>query len=159
MVRLFLTPPPLGNSGDTDAVKEILALLEKLESIIWAAMVSGDRFEARLWICRTISCIHSITPQEQCELFIELLRLKKSKHDVAVQLLQMIFENRPEKVGSIIAKKSCMLEKFFEGRLSHLYSRLAIAFVLYYYYFYYHIWHYMLYLSFMLSPHGFKITA
>lgn len=115
MVRLFLTPPPSGNSRDSNAVMERLALLEKLESIIWSAMVSGDRYEARLWLCNTISSIHSITPREQCELFIELLRLKKSKHDVAAQLLQMIFENRPGKAGSIIAKKSCTLEKFFEG--------------------------------------------
>ncbi|XP_020571339.1 uncharacterized protein LOC110018383 isoform X2 [Phalaenopsis equestris] len=115
MVRLFLSPPPSCISGDRDGVKERLTLLEKLESILWSAMVSGGRNEARLWLCNTISSIHSITPREQCELFIELLRLKKSKHDVAAQLLQMIFENRPSKVGSIIAKKCCMLEKFFEG--------------------------------------------
>ncbi|XP_020676373.1 uncharacterized protein LOC110095261 isoform X1 [Dendrobium catenatum] len=115
MVRLFLGPPPSGIFGDRDAVKERVELLEKLESVIWSAMVSGDRYEARLWLCNTISSIHSITLREQCKLFIDLLRLKKSKHDVAARLLQMIFENRPGLAGSIIAKKICMLEKFFEG--------------------------------------------
>ncbi|KAK8961020.1 hypothetical protein KSP40_PGU013748 [Platanthera guangdongensis] len=78
-------------------------------------MVYGGRYEARLWLCNTISTIHSITPRKQRDLFLELLRLRKSKHDVAPQLLQMIFENKPEKAGSIIANKCYMLEKFFDG--------------------------------------------
>lgn len=121
MVKLFLTPPS-DSQRDRGAVKERIVLLEKLESIIGSAMLSGGRNEARLWLCNTISSIHPITPSEQRDLFVELLQLRKSKHDVAAQLLQMIFENRPDKVGSIIAKKCCMLEKFFEGHPKRILS-------------------------------------
>lgn len=115
MVQLFLRKPASDGSGDGSAVKERFSLLQKLESIIWSIITSGGRYEVRLWLCNTISCIHSITPRDQCDLFIELLKSGLSKHDVAAQLLQIIFEKRPEKVGHIIAKKCCMLEKFFEG--------------------------------------------
>ncbi|KAK8947057.1 hypothetical protein KSP39_PZI006626 [Platanthera zijinensis] len=115
MVKLFLTQPPSDKQRDKDAVKERITLLEEIDSIIRSAMVYGGRYEARLWLCNTISTIHSITPQEQRDLFLELLRLSKSKHDVAPQLLQMIFENKPKKAGSIIANKCYMLEKFFDG--------------------------------------------
>lgn len=115
MVKLFLTQPPTDKQRDEVAVKERLALLEEIDSIIRSAMVYGGRHEARLWLFNTISSFHSITPREQRDLFLELLRLRKSKHDVAPQLLQMIFENKQEKAGSIIANQCCMLQKFFDG--------------------------------------------
>lgn len=96
-------------------MKERKALLQRLESIIWSLMTSGGRYEARLWLCDTISCIHTITSHNQRALFVDLLRCKRSKQDLAAQILRMIFEKRPEKVGPIIAKKTRMLEKFFEG--------------------------------------------
>ncbi|XP_077225120.1 uncharacterized protein LOC143858370 [Tasmannia lanceolata] len=115
MVQLFLSEPGLGDDGNGDVANERISLLNRLESIIWSIIASGGRSEARLWLCTTISCISSITPHDQCELFVELLRFKLPKRAIASQLLQMIFEKRPQKVGSIIAKKSYMLEKFFEG--------------------------------------------
>lgn len=115
MVQLFLEEPASDDSGDGTAVKERLSLLQKLESIILSVLTSEGRYEARLWLCNTISCIHTITPRYQHDLFMELLRSSLLKHDVAAQLLQMIFEKRPEKAGHAIAKKCYMLEKFFEG--------------------------------------------
>ncbi|XP_073000426.1 uncharacterized protein [Typha latifolia] len=114
MVLLFLHKPETV-SGDVNAVKERISLLQKVESLIWSVIKSGGRYEARLWLCNTISCIHSITPRDQRELFIDLLESKSSKKDVSVHLLQMIIEKRREKVGAIIAKKCYLLEKFFEG--------------------------------------------
>ncbi|PKA59286.1 hypothetical protein AXF42_Ash001380 [Apostasia shenzhenica] len=117
MVMLFLSPPASENFANEDgqALKEMIAHLQKLETIIWSVMKSGGRYEARLWLCNTISSIHSLTPPEHCDLFVELLRVNKSEHDVAAQLLQMIFEKRPDMAGSIVAKRSYMLEKFFQG--------------------------------------------
>ncbi|XP_026660061.2 LOW QUALITY PROTEIN: uncharacterized protein LOC103706052 [Phoenix dactylifera] len=120
MVQLFLQKLALDEGGDKTAVKERLSLLQKLESIIWSVLTSEGRYEARLWLCNTISCIHTITPQDQHDLFMDLLRSSLSKHDVAAQLLQMIFEKRPEKAGHVIAKKCYMLEKFFEGNPRHV---------------------------------------
>ena len=115
MVQLFLSPPTSSEHGDRDSVKERISLLQRLESIIWSVITSGGRYEARIWLCNTVSCIRSITPRDQHDLFVDLLRSKKSKQDVAAQILRMVFEKRPEKVGPVIAKKSYMLEKFFEG--------------------------------------------
>lgn len=117
MVQLFLSPPSSSDPGDrdADAVKERIFLLQKLESIIWSVIASGGRYEARIWLCNTIASIHTITPRDQRDLFVDLLRSKKSKRHLAPQILRMIFEKRPEKVGPIIAKKSYMLENFFEG--------------------------------------------
>ncbi|XP_058094320.1 uncharacterized protein LOC131240213 isoform X2 [Magnolia sinica] len=114
MVKLFLSEPTPGDDGDGSPSKESISLLQKLESIICSVITSGGRSEARLWLCTTISCISSIT-HDQHELFIDLLRSKSQKLAIAAQVLQMIFNKRPQKVGSIIAKKGYMLEKFFEG--------------------------------------------
>ncbi|KAJ0981264.1 hypothetical protein J5N97_009519 [Dioscorea zingiberensis] len=115
MVQLYLSKAAADMSGDGDSVKERLSLLQRLESIIWSIITSGGRYEARLWLCNTISCIQCITPNNQRELFLDLMTSKPPKHDVAAQLLRMILEKSPEKVGPVIAKKSYLLEKFFEG--------------------------------------------
>ncbi|KAG0496580.1 hypothetical protein HPP92_001271 [Vanilla planifolia] len=115
MARLFLSPPPSDEQEERDAVKQIISFLEEVESVICSAMVSGGRHEARLWLCNTISSIHSLTVRDQCDLFVNLLRLDESKYDVAAQLLQIFFEKKPDKAGSILAIKIHMLEKFFEG--------------------------------------------
>jgi hypothetical protein len=116
MVYLFLSEPKWDENGDGSSASIRISLLNKLESVIWSLMTSGGRSEARLWLCNTIAGIRSITSHHQCELFVSLLRSKPLKRALACQLLQMIFEKRPQKVGPIIAKKSCILEKFFEGK-------------------------------------------
>lgn len=116
MVYLFLSEPIWDENGDCGSASIRISLLNELKSVIWSLMTSGGRSEARLWLCNTIAGIRSITSHRQRELFVNLLRSKPLKRALACQLLQMIFEKRPQKVGSIIAKKSCILEKFFEGK-------------------------------------------
>lgn len=120
MVQLYLSKPVADASGDGDLVEGRLSLLQRLESIIWSIITLRGRYEARLWLCNTISCIQCITSRSQCELFRELLRSKPAKHDVAAQLLRMILEKSPGEIGPVIAKKSYLLEKFFEGSFSSL---------------------------------------
>lgn len=129
MVQLFLSPPASSDLGDrdADAVNERISLLQKLESIIWFVITSGSRYEARIWLCNTVSSIHTITPRDQRDLFLDLLRSKKSKQHLAPQILRMVFEKRPEKVGPIIAKKSYMLEKFFEGTSFSFYISISLV--------------------------------
>ncbi|XP_078163685.1 uncharacterized protein LOC144558709 [Carex rostrata] len=114
MVFLFLQQPQIGSSSTVD-IKEKLSVLEKIESIISSLIKNGARYEARLWLCSTISAIHSINPSDQHEIFQGLLENKASRKDVAPQLLQMIFQKCPEKIGPIIAKRCSVLKKFFRG--------------------------------------------
>lgn len=113
MLNLFLSEP---NWKDDDSAEMRVSLLNKLESVIWSLMASGGRSEARLWLCNTIAGITSITPNHQRELFIDLLRSKPLKKRLATQLLHMIFDNRPQRAGSVIAKRSYALRKFFKGQ-------------------------------------------
>lgn len=117
MIQLFLSEPIWSDKDDDEYVKQSISLLTKLETIVWSLISSGGRSEARLWLCNTFSGIGSITPRNQLELFVNLLRSKPQKHGLAAQLLQMIFEKKPHKAGAIIAKKSYMLENFFRGKL------------------------------------------
>ena len=114
MVFLFAQQPQIGSSSTGD-IKEKLSVLEKIESIISSLIKNGARYEARLWLCSTISAIHSINPSDQHEIFQGLLENKASRKDVAPQLLQMIFQKCPEKIGPIIAKRCSVLKKFFRG--------------------------------------------
>lgn len=115
MVQLFLSEPDWNIDGDDEAVKQKISLLNELESIIWSLISSGGRSEARLWLCRSLSSISSITPRHKRELFVNLLRSRPLNEGLAAQLLRMIFEKQPQKTGPIIAKKSYMLEDFFRG--------------------------------------------
>lgn len=126
MLHLFLSEPIWNDNGDDNSAKMRVSLLSNLESVIWSVMASGGRSEARLWLCNTIAGISSIGRHHQCELLTNLLRSKPLKKGFASQLLEMIFENRPHKAGSIIAKRSYILKKFFEGnptRISQWFSR------------------------------------
>ncbi|XP_057966602.1 uncharacterized protein LOC131156728 [Malania oleifera] len=130
MVQLFLSRPMWGDSGEEDdSFEPRISLLNKLESVLWLLILSsGSRSEARLWLCNTISGIRSIAPRHQLELFVTLLRTKKLKGRLATQLLQMFFEKRPHKAGSVLAKKSYMLEDFFRGnsrRISQWFSNFC----------------------------------
>ena len=121
MVYLFLSEPLWDGDGDGDVDDSScirISLLNKLESVICSfLMTSEGRSEARLWLCKTIAGMSSVTSYHQRELFVNLLRSNKSPKRalLASQLLQLIFEKRPQIMGSIIAKKSYMLKKFFEG--------------------------------------------
>lgn len=125
MVYLFLREPAWNDNEDNENTKMRISLLNKMESVIKSFLMSGGRSEARLWLCNTIAGISSITRQQQCELFLNLLRSKPLNRGLASQVLQMIFEKTPHKAGSIIAKKSHILEKFFEGNL--IFSHYAVG--------------------------------
>lgn len=129
MMDLFLSKP-IWVKDDDDSNEQRITLFDKLEKIIWAIMTSEGRSEARFWLCEAISSLSSITPNEQQELFLRLLRSKPLNRDLAAQVLQMIFERRPHKAGLILAKKSHRLEKFFEGqprRVSQWFSTFSAA--------------------------------
>lgn len=115
MVELLLSERTTNEKGDDhDAAKDCINILNKLESIVWGVITSEGRSEARLWLCKTISCFTSVTPQAQCEVFLKLLRTNQ-KIGLAKQLLQLIFEKRLPKVAAIVADKSYVLKRFFKG--------------------------------------------
>ncbi|KAF7809428.1 uncharacterized protein G2W53_036171 [Senna tora] len=117
MIDLFLSEPSCDDDDvdGGDSMKLRISLLNELESTIWSLMMSGGRSEARLWLCNTIAGMTSITPRHQRELFVHLLKSRGQKQGLASQLLHMMFEKKPHKGGSILARRSHILEKFFEG--------------------------------------------
>ncbi|XP_021275135.1 uncharacterized protein LOC110409943 [Herrania umbratica] len=116
MVPLFLSEPNWDDeAGDNEATHLIISLLNQLGSVIWSLMISGGRSEARLWLCNAVSSLTSISPHQQREIFMKLLTSTPTRRGLASQLLQMVFEKRPRKAGSILANKSYLLEKFFQG--------------------------------------------
>ncbi|KAL2488402.1 hypothetical protein Fot_41694 [Forsythia ovata] len=116
MLQLFLSEPTwVDDNGNDKSAEQRKSLLSELESLIQSLISSGGRSEARLWLCNTLSGISSISPRRQRELFVSLLTSKPTKWHVAAQLLQLVFDKQPRKVGPIIAKKSYMLEDFFRG--------------------------------------------
>ncbi|KAM0051063.1 hypothetical protein Hdeb2414_s0007g00231001 [Helianthus debilis subsp. tardiflorus] len=113
MVHLFLSEPDWDWDGGDD--QQRVSLLNDLESMIRMLITSQSRSEARLWLCKDVSGISSLSRRQKCELFSTLLRTSSQKRDLAAQILQMIFEKQPKRAGSILAKKSGMLEDFFRG--------------------------------------------
>lgn len=115
MVNLFLSEPKWDddahNSINTDV---ILPQLNKLSSHIQSLVTRGARSEARLWLCSALSTL-SISSRRKVNLFMKLLRSKPRKKQLVSQLLQLMFEKRPKKLGSLLAKRSYQLERFFEG--------------------------------------------
>ncbi|KAK6163948.1 hypothetical protein DH2020_000812 [Rehmannia glutinosa] len=117
MLQLFLCEPSGGDDNCNDeSYRRRRSILDELELVIWSLMSSGGQSEARLWLSNTLSGISSISPRRQRDLFVSLLRSKPIKRHLASQLLQLIFEKQPQKMGPIIAKKSHKLEKFFKGK-------------------------------------------
>lgn len=114
MVKLFLSEPKWNDAHNSSIIDVILPLLNKLGSHIQSLVTRGARSEARLWLCRALSTI-SISPRRQLNIFMRLLRSKPRKMQLVSQLLQMMFEKRPRKLGSLLAKRSYILEKFFQG--------------------------------------------
>ncbi|KAJ8748199.1 hypothetical protein K2173_000607 [Erythroxylum novogranatense] len=132
MIRLFLSESDwkADVSGGSDVGKRWISLLEDLGSVIWSLLTVGGRSEARLWLCNTISGITSIAPHRKRDLFVSLLRARTRNEVLASQLFRMIFERRPQKVGLLLAKRSCVLEKFFDGhptRILQWFSHFAVG--------------------------------
>ncbi|XP_024975253.1 uncharacterized protein LOC112513269 isoform X1 [Cynara cardunculus var. scolymus] len=115
MVHLFISEPNWSLDGGDDSVKRRISLLNNLESIVRLLIASQSRSEVRLWLCKDLSRISSLSRRQKHELFVTLLRTSSQKRDLAAQVVQMIFEKHPKKAGSVIAKKSDMLEDFFRG--------------------------------------------
>lgn len=131
MVQLFLREEPKKKEDvreeDSERAKRMICLLKELESVIWSLIT---RSEARLWLCNTISCITSLTPNQKREVFVSLLRTT-SKKALASQLWQLIFQKRPHEAGTLLAERSYVLEKFFQGKFyfftSHLFSLIVFG--------------------------------
>ncbi|KAI8523365.1 hypothetical protein RHMOL_Rhmol13G0067700 [Rhododendron molle] len=116
MVQLFLSEPDWSDAVDGKSVEHHISLLNELQSLIWSLLAShGGRSEARLWLCNSISSTSSVTPRHRRDLFVNILRSKPRRRALAAQILQMIFEKLPRKAGSILAKRSHLLEDFFKG--------------------------------------------
>jgi hypothetical protein len=118
MVQLFLHVPAEGGSVNTAAVEARRSLLSNVESIIKSIIKSAGRYEARLWLCSTVSSVHSLSRHDQRDLFLDLLEMKNSRRDVAARLLRMIFDKKPKMAGSILAKNGHILEEFFRGNFT-----------------------------------------
>ncbi|XP_023640742.1 uncharacterized protein LOC17875550 isoform X2 [Capsella rubella] len=118
MVNLFLSEPLLNdvaqNSSSSSNIDVILPLLNKLGSQIQSLVTRGGRSEARLWLCSALSSVN-ISSRKQLSIFMKLLRSKPRMIQFVSQLLTMMFEKRPRKLGSLLAKRSYILERFFEG--------------------------------------------
>ncbi|CAI9288262.1 unnamed protein product [Lactuca saligna] len=115
MVHLFLSEPDWSCDGSDDSFQHRLSLLNDLDSIVRLLIASQSRSEARLWLCKDLSGVNSLSSRQKRELFVTLLKTSSQKRDLAAQLMQMIFDKHPKKAGSILAKKSHMLEDFFRG--------------------------------------------
>ncbi|KAJ3687447.1 hypothetical protein LUZ61_016611 [Rhynchospora tenuis] len=132
MVFLFLqtdddstTTTTTSNSqfqSQSHVVKDKLCVLHKVQSFISSQINNTPAsYEARLWLCNTISAIHSFNPpSDQCLVFRDLLDNKAYSKDVAPQLLHLIFQTRPDKIGPIIAKRCHLLNNFFLGNNSRI---------------------------------------
>lgn len=128
MIDLFLVEPTFNDEEDIGSAKLRISLLSRLEFVLRKLLASGGRSEVRLWLSNTIARVTSISLQHQRDLFMTFLKLKPFKWDFASQLLQLLFEKRSREAGILIAKRSYIMEKFFEGGCSvYSLSNLAIA--------------------------------
>ncbi|ONM31175.1 hypothetical protein ZEAMMB73_Zm00001d040327, partial [Zea mays] len=130
MVQLFLQVPTECDSVNTVAVEGRRSLCHNVESIIKSLTKSAGMYEARLWLCATVSLVHSLSDCGQRDLFLDLLERKNSRRDVAARLLRMIFDKKPRMVGSILARKGHILEDFFRGnpnRIMQWFGHFAVT--------------------------------
>ncbi|KAL5703379.1 hypothetical protein ACHQM5_028477 [Ranunculus cassubicifolius] len=127
-MELLLSEPTWNDEGDSEIENNGIDVLKKLESIIWSVVTSEGRSEARLWLCKTISCLSDVTPQVQCDVFMKLLRSRPRKISLAEQVIRMMFEKRLRKLAGIVAKRTYVLEDFFKGnprRISQWFGHFA----------------------------------
>ncbi|KAG2408980.1 uncharacterized protein HKW66_Vig0038020 [Vigna angularis] len=113
MIDLLLTKPNWNDVvDDDDSTRSKLCLLNDLETVIWSAV---GRAEARLWLCNTVAGFNCVTFVDQRDLFRALLRTRRTKRDLASQLLHFMVDTSPHKLGSVLARRCHVLEKFFQG--------------------------------------------
>ncbi|CAO2172391.1 unnamed protein product [Urochloa humidicola] len=130
MVQLFLHVLAEAGSVNTAAVEARKSLLKNVESVIKSIIKSAGRYEARLWLCSTVSSVHSLSCHDQRNLFLDILEMKNSRRDVAARLMRMIFDKKPKMVGSILAKNGHILEEFFRGnpkRIMQWFGHFAVT--------------------------------
>ncbi|XP_057419637.1 uncharacterized protein LOC130713839 isoform X2 [Lotus japonicus] len=113
MINLFLSEPNWNDGGADDGSSELrIRLLKELETVIWSAM---SRAEARMWLCKTVAGLKCVAPRHQRELFVDLLKTRRKKQSLASQLLHLMFDKSPQKLGSVLARRTRVLEDFFIG--------------------------------------------
>ncbi|RHN41760.1 hypothetical protein MtrunA17_Chr8g0369471 [Medicago truncatula] len=117
MINLFISEPTRNNdaNAEEDSTKLRINLLKELETVLWSAIISSGRAEARMWLRKTIAGINCVKPRDQREIFINFMRIPKKKHDLTSQLLNLMFDNSPQKLGSVLARKTRVLDNFFAG--------------------------------------------
>lgn len=116
MINLFLSEPTRNDVvSEDDSTRLRIRLLKELETVIWSAMISAGRAEARMWLCKTISGLKCVTRRDQRVLFVNFLRTQgqKKKQGLASQLLQLMFDKSPQLAGSVLARRTRILEIFF----------------------------------------------
>ncbi|KAL2337036.1 hypothetical protein Fmac_011482 [Flemingia macrophylla] len=112
MMDLFLSEPSWKDVVDDDSTGSRISLLKDLETVIWSTV---GRAESRLWLCNTIAGLNCVTFLDQRHLFQNFLRTRGLKRDFASHLLHFMFDVSPHKLGSVLARRSHVLDKFFEG--------------------------------------------
>ncbi|KAG4938923.1 hypothetical protein AAZX31_16G095800 [Glycine max] len=113
MIELFLSEPNWNDVvNDDDSTRSRISILNDLETVIWSTV---GRSEARLWLCNTVAGLNCVTSLDQRDLFRNLLRTSGVKRDLASQLLHLMFDTAPHKPGSVLARRSHVLNKFFQG--------------------------------------------
>jgi len=117
MINLFISEPTRNNdaNAEEDSTKLRIHLLKELETVLWSTIISLGRAEARMWLRKTIAGFNCVKPRDQREIFINFMRIPKKKHDLASQFLNLMFDNSPQKLGSVLARKTRVLENFFTG--------------------------------------------
>ncbi|KAK7360596.1 hypothetical protein VNO77_02603 [Canavalia gladiata] len=115
MIDLYLLEPNWNDAVDDNSVNLRISLLNELETVIWSMV---GRPEARLWLCNAIAGLNCVRFLDQRDLFRDLLRTRGLKREfvLASQLLHLMFDTSPQKLGSVLARRSHVLEKFFEGK-------------------------------------------
>ncbi|CAN8253825.1 unnamed protein product [Cochlearia groenlandica] len=117
VLRLFLSESDFNKTNDV--ITSLLPLLNKLGSQIQSLLSNEARSEARLWLCTAISNL-SVSHRRQVNVFMKLFRSKPRKVRLLSQLLLMMFEKCPSKFGSLLAKRSYLLERFFQENPKHV---------------------------------------
>ncbi|XP_058767947.1 uncharacterized protein LOC131641664 [Vicia villosa] len=113
MINLFISEPNQNDNAEDESLKLRIKLLNELETVIWPAIISAGRAEARMWLCKTLAGFNYVTPREQRALFINFLKVPNKNHNLASQLLNLMIDLSPQKLGSVLSRNSRFLESFF----------------------------------------------
>lgn len=113
MINLFISEPNQNDDAEDESLKLRIKLLNELETVIWPAIISAGRAETRMWLCKTLAGFNHVTRREQRALFINFLKVPNKNHNLASQLLNLMIDLSPQKLGSVLARNSRFLESFF----------------------------------------------